>query len=377
LKAASATPAADRMGLARSAYPPPRVFLWLEETCLSDEPMTQMRREIGEIPSVAARQLAEGLPRYREEGRRLRREAPRFLVTCARGSSDQAALFLKYLVETRIGIPVASVGPAVASVYEAQLSYDGGVCLTVSQSGGSPDIASLQRAASRGGARTVALLNTTDSLVGREADVVLPLLAGPEKAVAATKSYVASLVALIGVLAGWCDDAALIDAMRRLPETLEAALRQDWSAALLPVASSRSIFTIGRGPGLAIAGEAALKFKETCRLHAEAYSAAEVRHGPIALAGDRLCAFLFAIGDGGLASIRETEHALRRSGATVFGVGGDGGREERLSVAETGDPVLDALSQIVSFYGFVETLAVGLRENPDSPTHLRKITETV
>lgn len=338
---------------------------------------TQMSREIREIPSVVARQLAEGMPLYREEGLRLRREKPRFLVTCARGSSDQATLFFKYLVETRIGIPVASVGPSVASIYSSDLSYEGGVCLTVSQSGGSPDLAGLQEAAGKGGARTIAVLNTVDSLVGNAAHTVLPILAGQELAVAATKSYVASLVTLLGLMAAWSEDGELLDAMRGLPDVLDQALGQDWSAALIPIASSRSLFTIARGPAAAIAGEAALKFKETCRLHAEAYSAAEVRHGPIALARDRFAAVLFASTDEGQASVNAAAKALVDAGASVFvtGLGGTSGTQ--LPSARTTHPLLDPVSQIVSFYSFVETLSVGLGENPDSPSHLRKVTKTI
>ncbi|QDG94761.1 SIS domain-containing protein (plasmid) [Rhizobium sp. NIBRBAC000502774] len=336
-----------------------------------------MLREIREIPTVVARQLVDALPAYWEEGLRLRREKPRFIITCARGSSDQAALFFKYLVETRIGIPVASVGPSVASVYASSLDYRDGVCLTVSQSGGSPDLASLQAAARAGGARTVALLNTPQSLVGDTADTVLPMFAGPELAVAATKSYVASLVALLAVIAAWSDDRTLMEALKNLPVVLDQAVEQDWSAALIPVAASRSLFTIARGPTAAVAGEAALKLKETCRLHAEAYSAAEVRHGPIALARDRFAAILFATEDQGGTSLREAGHALADAGASVFAVGSSVPGLTALPFASAGHPLVDPVSQVSSFYRFVEALSVALGENPDKPDLLKKVTETV
>lgn len=338
---------------------------------------TQMLREIREIPTVVARQLSEGMPIYLEEGLRLRREEPRFAITCARGSSDQAALFFKYLVETRIGIPVASVGPSIASVYGSALRYSNGVCLTVSQSGGSPDLASLQAAARAGGARTLALLNTPHSLVGDAADTVLPMLAGPELAVAATKSYVASLVAIVSIMAAWSDDKALPEALQRLPEALEQAVQQDWSPALIPIAASRSLFTLARGPAAAVAGEAALKFKETCRLHAEAYSAAEVRHGPIALANDRFAAILFATDDQGGTSLRDASQALYDAGASVFVVGSNASIGTELPSVPTGHPLVDAISHVTSFYRFVEQLSTALGENPDKPALLKKVTETV
>lgn len=336
---------------------------------------TQMRREIMEIPAVAERQLREGAPIYREEGERLRRDNPPFLVTCARGSSDQAVTYMKYLVERRIGIPVASVGPSIASVYDAKLKLDKGVLLTVSQSGGSPDLVKLQEKASVSGARTVALLNVTASPAGEGADSVLPMLAGEEKAVAATKSFVSSLIALASVAAHWSDDAKLTGALEQLPETLAAALSCDWSQAATPVAAAHSLFTIGRGPGLSITGEAALKLKETCRLHAEAYSAAEVRHGPIALARDRFAALAFANGDESDASVLDAVERLRAAGSQVFLAGADA--PGALPSVAAPHPALNPICQIVSFYCFVEALSVALGENPDAPALLRKVTQTV
>lgn len=337
---------------------------------------TQMLNEIREIPAVAERQLRDGAV-YREEGERLRRDAPPFLATCARGSSDQAVTYLKYMAEQRIGIPVASIGPSVASVYRAPLRFAGGVLLTVSQSGGSPDLVSLQEQAAQGGARTVALLNVPDSPVGRAAGSVLPLMAGEEKAVAATKSFAASLLALASVVAHWSGDTALIAALERLPDRLALALECDWSAASLPVAAAHSLFTIGRGPGLGIAGEAALKLKETCRLHAESYSAAEVQHGPIALARDRFAALVFAHGDAADASVAQAAENLAAAGASVFVAGGDGRHGQALPVADAGHPLLNPIARIVSFYRFVEALSVALGENPDAPALLNKVTRTL
>lgn len=339
--------------------------------------MTQMLREIMEIPAVVERQMKEGGPIYRAEGERLRREAPRFIVTCARGSSDQAVTFFKYLVECCIGIPVASMGPSIASVYGAPLRLDGGILLTVSQSGGSPDLVSLQARAAEGGARTMAILNVADSPVGKDADSLLPLLAGPEKAVAATKSFVASLVALASLAAHWSGKAELIEALESLPEATAKALDCDWADAALPVAAAHSLFTIGRGPGLGIAGEAALKLKETCRLHAEAYSAAEVRHGPIALARDRFAALAFANGDASDDSIRDAVQNLAGAGARVFIAGTKAEGAHPLPTVSTGHPLLNPISRIVSFYRLAERVSVALGEDPDAPALLRKVTRTV
>ena len=340
-----------------------------------------LSREIAEIPAVAARQIADGLDGYREVGERLRRLAPRFIVTCARGSSDHAATYLKYVVETRIGIPVASMGPSVASVYAAPLVLDGAACITISQSGRSPDLACFQGRARAGGAETFAITNMPDSPVGAGARVLVPMLAGPETAVAASKSFVAALVAVAGIVAGWTGDEALLGGLAATPGSLREALACSWADALPALGGAASLYVIGRGPGLAAAGEAALKLKETCRLHAEAHSAAEVHHGPIALARghprDRFAALVFHARDRSRRSLDSACEALRASGAPVFTADFDAGTRSRLPVVAAGHPLLDPLTQITSFYRFVEMLSVALGEDPDRPAHLEKITETM
>jgi glucosamine--fructose-6-phosphate aminotransferase (isomerizing) len=337
---------------------------------------TQMAREAREAPEAVARQLAQGGPLYREIGARLARLDPPVALTVARGTSDHAATYFKYVVEMLTGVPVASVGPSIGSVYRAPLKVKGALCLTVSQSGGSPDLAALQALAREGGALTLALLNVVDSPVGRGAELVAPLHAGPEQAVAATKSYIAALVALAAIVAAWAGRDDLADALERLPEALAQAVAADWSAAMTPLAGASSTFTIGRGAGLSIANEAALKFKETCRLHVEAYSAAEVRHGPIALARDRFAALVFGARDAGRASLLDAVAAMRGAGARVFLADAEPGPDV-LRAVPAPHPLLDAACHAASFYVFVADLAVALGENPDAPALLRKVTETL
>ncbi|MBC6408514.1 MAG: SIS domain-containing protein [Rhodobacteraceae bacterium] len=331
-----------------------------------------MAAEIAEIPAMIWRQL-DVLDTYVDAGRALRQSDIRGFVTCARGTSDHAATFFKYLMETCAGVPVASIGPSVASVYEASLKLNGFACLTFSQSGGSPDLAALQEATAEGGAQTFAILNVTDSPVGHGANHVLPVLAGPEEAVAATKSFVGMLVASLAVGGGYLEDRALLDAMARLPEEAEAALSSDWSAAEAVLGRVRSLFCVGRGPNLAIAAEAALKLKETCGLHAEAFSAAEVLHGPVVLAGPTLGALVFGTAGPAKPSLEAAYRRLHSDGARTFlvGEGGD------LAVRLAGHDLLGPVLQAVAFYSFVERLSVRLGRNPDAPEGLRKVTETV
>lgn len=344
---------------------------------MNREIQTIMAREIHEIPDVLARQIAEGLDLYLTAGREAAATNPRGFVTCARGTSDHAATFFKYVMEISTGLPVASIGPSVASVYDTPLKLEDFICVAISQSGGSPDLVALQQAASRGGARTLAIVNVTDSPVGAGADSVLPILAGPEKAVAATKSFVGSLFAILGFVAGFTGDKALEGALRAFPETARGALDCDWTVAELALARAGSVFTVGRGPGLAIAAESALKLKETCRIHAEVFSSAEVLHGPVVLADRKFAALVFDPADASTQSVTAAAQAMRDKGATALTISADGKETTALPVPGVGHPLLMPLVQIIAFYRFTETLARHLGENADAPAGLNKVTETI
>lgn len=336
---------------------------------------TLMAAEIAEIPEAVARQL-NALDTYLETGRRLCQDGTLGLVTCGRGTSDHAATFFKYLMETNTGLPVASVGPSVASVYGTKLRLDGFACLTFSQSGGSPDLAALQQAAREGGAQAIAILNVPDSPVGDGADLVLPVLAGPERAVAATKSFIGMMVASLAIVAGYLQDSQMTAALSALPDLARDALSQNWSRAGPPLVRTKSLYCIGRGLNMAVAAEAALKLKETCHLHAEAYSAAELFHGPVVIADESLGALVFGARDRAESSIDASLFRLKELGAVVYKVQSDLD-EDTLSIPTTKHKMLDPVLQVIAFYKFAEYLAVSLGENPDAPSGLKKVTETI
>lgn len=338
---------------------------------------TMMAREIAEIPVVTARQLGEGLSAYKAIGRILRDRAPLFAATSARGTSDHAATYLKYLVETRLGLPVASIGPSVASIYKAPLHLDRAALFAVSQSGASPDLLALLEAGRKSGAVTVALLNAEGSPAASVSEHVAPLLAGPEKAVAASKSYVASLVAMAAIVAEWTGDEELTRALALLPDAFADALRCDWSEADEAFVAAESAYCLGRGPGLTIAAEAALKFKETCALHAEGFSSAEAMHGPLVLAGEGLKVLTFVPGDVARAGVIDTAQKMAQAGADVWLVDQEQAEQNTLPAASAPHPALVAPVQAVSFYVFAERLSRLRGHDPDRPMHLKKVTETV
>ena len=336
-----------------------------------------MRDEINEIPAAAARLLQSLSGSLEGIGQRLRERDPAFVLTVARGSSDHAAAFLKYAIEVQAGLAVASVGPSIASIFGAQLSVQNALCLSISQSGQSPDIVAMQSNARTGKAFTLSLTNSPQSPLATQSDLSIDIGAGAEHAVAATKSYVNSVLAGLLVLAAWQRDEALMAALHRLPEQLAAAVALDWSALGTDVERGGSLYILGRGPSLAIAHEAALKFKETCNLHAEAYSAAEVLHGPVSLVSSGFPVLALAARDAAEDSICSTASALAKDGAAVYITSANGRDVNRLDFVDTGHPLTDALALIVPFYGFVESLARQRGLDPDQPEKLNKVTETL
>ncbi len=338
---------------------------------------THMAREIGEVPDVAARLIASQGETLRALGRRLRERDCPVIATCARGSSDHAAGYLKYLFEIMTGTPVASIGPSIASIYGAPLRLEGAALVTISQSGRSPDLLALEEAARGAGALAVAIVNVVDSPVGEGADIVVPLGAGPETSVAATKSFVASCIAAAALAAGWTDDPALWAALEALPWRLEAALAVDWSAAEAPLAEASSLYVLGRGPAFPIALEAALKAKEIAALHAEAFSIAEVMHGPLRLVQRRFPVLAFVPDDEAAASSRAALDRLIGVGADVTVAAASSMPGRRLASVATGHRHLDPLAMIVSYYRLIETVCRLRGHDPDRPPNLAKVTETI
>ncbi|WP_173511536.1 SIS domain-containing protein [Sinorhizobium psoraleae] len=337
---------------------------------------TNMRREIDEIPEATARLLDRSAKALSAAGAALKARDPAFLVTIARGSSDHAALFLKYAIELTAGRPVASLGPSLASIYGANLKLGGAAAIAISQSGKSPDIVAMAQSATRAGAVSIALTNTVPSPIAEACTHPLDILAGPELAVAATKSYVNSIVAGLAVLGEWTGDAALKRAVADLPNQFAKAVKLDWQDFAADLGEAESLYVLGRGPALAIASEAALKFKETSGMHAEAYSSAEVLHGPVALVGAKFPVLALAARDAAEASVVESADSMSAKGAVVHVTSARAQKAKRLPFVETGHPITDALALILPFYGFVEAWSRSRGLNPDAPASLKKVTET-
>ena len=335
-----------------------------------------MFAEASEAADVVARQFGANAELIKDLAVRLRMTRPRTVVTYARGSSDHAATFAKYVIETRVGVLTSSGAPSIASVYRDPPDFRETLALIISQSGQSPDILAAVEAANAGGALSVALVNAERSRVEAVADVTVPLRAGEEQSVAATKSYIASLAAVLHLVAQWTGDERLLDALQAAPSKLKQAFECDWSPLVECLKQARGLYVIGRGPGLGVAQEAALKLKETCRIHAEAFSSAEVRHGPMELIGPDFPMLVFRQSDESAEGIGELASDVIARGAPVFVAGAEVEGATSLPVPDAPE-LIEPLLHIQALYRAANQLSVELGLDPDRPLHLRKVTETL
>ena len=342
---------------------------------MTDAMKTTMYREAAEAPDCVENQLQRNAAKLATFVDRLRAQPPTAVVTIGRGSSDHAATYARYLVETRLGILASSLSPSIFSVFNAPLSLRNMLCLVISQSGRSPDLLAAAGAARESGAIVVALVNDPDSPLAELASITLPQGAGPEKSAAATKSFITSLSAIAQMVALWSGDEAILAALPQLPSALAQAWQEDWSPCREKLQTADHLYTIGRGLHLAIAQEAAHKLKETCMIHAEAFSSAEVLHGPNELAGDDFPVLLFRSEDVSDASVQDAARRLSAQGASVMMAGG--GDPGALPVPRAPHPTLAPILQIQAFYRMANALACDRGHNPDRPRHVTKVTHTV
>ena len=339
---------------------------------------TLMLNEALSAPQQVCLQLASDAASYEALAAHLRIQPPRGVVTVARGSSDHAAAYLAYLVMSHTGQLVTSLPMSLLTLYRAPLASNGLLAITVSQSGRSVDLIEPMQIFKAAGATTVALVNDAASPLAQAVGWCMPLHAGAEKSVAATKSFICSLVASARLCAHWPlgNHGDLLQALQDLPQALEHACTQDWSSAVAVLSRAERLMVIGRGPGLAIAQEAALKFKETCGIQAEAFSSAEVKHGPMALVSPNYPMLVFAPRGPAQAGLIALAAEMRARGAHVLLAAPSDVAERQLTLSTAPHPDLDPITAIQSFYLLVEAVSRARGLNPDMPPHLAKVTST-
>jgi glutamine---fructose-6-phosphate transaminase (isomerizing) len=327
-----------------------------------------MAAEIAEQPTALQRLLDDGAAEIADVCAQIRRRAPRFVLLAARGTSDHAALYAKYLAEIHLKLPTGLASPSTLTVYETRPDLSDVLFIAVSQSGGSPDLVGSTQAARACGAMTIAVTNSASSALADAAELHIDVRAGAERAVAATKSYTAELLALYLLLGGDAQTAEAIPdaAARTLAANVSAQVAERYRFA-------DRLVTTGRGYSYATAREAALKLMETSYLSALAFSGADLLHGPLAMI-DAAVPVVAVVSPGrGGAAMRPVLQRLYDTGSDVLtvGVGGD------LPVA--GADLAEELQPILEILPLQQlALAVSLQRggDPDRPRGLSKVTET-
>lgn len=331
-----------------------------------------MAREIAESANVVAK-LVRTASVTRETARRIGVGQAPLCVLCGRGSSGHAGVFLRYLIETRLRIPVSASAPSVVTAFRTPLKLDGALFIVISQSGRSPDLVAATSAARAGGARTIAIVNETSSPVADAAEFVIPIEAGPEHSVAATKTVIGSMAAGAGLVAELAEDRLMRDALARLPERLQHALSLDWSGMADDIAKASAVFVAARGLGLGSAREIALKISEILRLPSIGLSAAELQHGPRAALSSRTPVLMMRLQDETAGTVDALAKELCEQKIALHLCGGPSGSLPWLAAD---DALTDPITMLVPAYRMIEQAARGCGFDPDRPPRLSKITET-
>lgn len=327
-----------------------------------------MAQEAAEAPTRIAEQLTANAGVVAQVVAQIQARKPRFVYMVGRGSSDHAGVFAKYLIEIELGLPVAAAAPSIASVYNRELQLADALVLVISQSGRSPDILAQVDMAKRSGAMVVALVNDTSSPLAEQAHFVLPLHVGAEKAVAATKSYLATLSAILQLVSVWSGNHELQQALAQLPQSLRAAIALPAQLKAETLGAVAHLVVLGRGLGYAISREIALKLKEVCGIHAEAFSSAEFLHGPVTLVKNQFAIVDVTVEDESLGAHQAQIAEVTRRGAAVVQLHHRG---------ISAHPRLLPLLVLQRFYLDVEVVARSRGINPDAPPGLNKVTKTV
>jgi len=344
---------------------------------------TQMEKEAFQAPSLIEKQLQQNALPLQKICKKLQKKKIFFIQTVARGSSSHAAHFAKYLFETKLKTITAPASLSIRTIYHASLHLKNSLVVAISQSGQSPDICEYINYAKKKGATTLAFVNDTTSPLADLAHFVIPLLAGSEKAVAATKSFLMSLSALSQFICYLSQDKKLLKSLHRLSSHLMQALQIDGKNFIANFQNTQKMFVIARGYGLPIAREAALKFKETAIIQAEAFSSAELMHGPIALVQKNYPMLFFIQKDKSQKDLEKIYQNIRALRAKPFLIAPIDCIKKPIknsaiiALPKSLHPLCDPIVAIQAFYPLVARLAKKRKKNPDKPKNLQKVTKTI
>jgi glucosamine--fructose-6-phosphate aminotransferase (isomerizing) len=340
---------------------------------MAEQDTSAMARETAEIPAAAERLLARPHV-FAAIAERLEQTRPRIVVFCGRGSSGHVGVYLRYVFEVHLGLLASAAAPSVVTAYQRPPDYRDTLFVVISQSGRSPDLVKATQVARQFGALTLAIANDENSPVADASELILPIGAGTEHAVAATKTVVLSMIAGAQLVAALAPDDDLDEALRLLPRRLSAALACDWSPWADSAAGAAAAFVVGRGYSLGGVCEIALKVAELLRVPTLGYSAAELRHGPRAAVTPATPVLVLRQNDQAATAVDDLVRDLNDAGETVFTAGGAAGT---LPWIGDGHPVCDPVLMLIPAYRAIEAAARRRALNPDNPPYLSKVTRTL
>ena len=333
--------------------------------------------EISEIPGVFTK-LNQSQAVFASATAQIKSRNINNVILVARGTSSHAAIFLKALIETELGLPVGIAAPSAVSINNAKLKFPNTLVIGLSQSGQSPDLLSYLEAAKSGGALVITMTNDGDSPMAKLADIHIDLLAGKERALAATKSYSAQLFAGVKLIRSWQGKVNdFVEVTDRLSELLSD--NQITDELITKIANYKNLVFIGRGYGYANSREGALKIQETCYRFVQGYSAADYVHGPMAAVDTESCVFVISPAGSPEKGLSKAVIATRERGAKIIWVGSGGfsqGDEVVIDGATTNDEALNCVIDASLLQILAVKLALQLGHNPDVSRGLEKVTLT-
>lgn len=332
-----------------------------------------MARETAEIPMATERLLARS-GMFAAIVERIEKSKPRIVVFCGRGSSGHVGVYLRYLFETRLGLLASAAAPSVVTAYRRPPQLRDSLFVLISQSGRSPDIVNATEVARKFGALTLAIVNDESSPAAEASELVLPISAGPEHSVAATKTVALSMIAGAQIVAALARDSHLNDALQHLSLRFSTAQNCDWSAWGKSAAGAAAAFVVGRGYALGCVREIALKVSEILRVPTLGYSAAELRHGPRASITPATPVLVLRQNDEAAGAVDDVIRDLKDAGETIFTAGGPAAT---LPWIGDGHPVCDPVLMLMPAYHAIEAVARSRGFDPDKPPYLSKVTRTL
>ncbi|MBT1062319.1 SIS domain-containing protein [Bowmanella sp. Y26] len=329
---------------------------------------SMMEKEALSSPEVISNQINNNNILIREIGKKISLFEPKMIMLIGRGSSDNAGLFAKYLFEIETGIPTFSSALSIVSAYKRDIKLEHALVILISQSGKSPDLVEQIKMAKSSGAYCIAIVNELDGQVCDYADDVIPMHAGKEVSVAATKSFTATLSVLMHLVASWQADEKLTIALRDLPAMLANVANAEQKILAQDLKGVQKLIVLSRGLGFPIAKEIALKLKEVCGIQAEAYSSAEFLHGPIAIVNQNTVVLDCMVLDETAIFHKEHLQKVVSMGGKIFRLYEDGKQPYSRLI-----PLLI----LQNFYLDIARASVAMGLNPDVPVGLSKVTKTL